>query len=221
MIEGYLEAILVLLILIALCVALYPLRHNKIGVCCLAPLMAGLLWLAYAHWGAFDKWVHYTQQQQKQGQVRAMLASAGGTDALIQQIKTRLDNTPASAHGWYLIGKLYLSQQKTIKAKKAFAVAHRLDPEDEAIILHYAQAVWDSNSQSFDKDTRGLLKAILKKNPNQPDALAMLALDAFRRKHHEQAIAYWERLLTHVAPQSEEAAAIRQAIATARQKSES
>ena len=172
--------------------------------------------LAYGHWGNFSAWQKHEQRVTKQREVQAILTSVGGTDALISEIKKRLDKTPASAHGWYLIGKLYLTQHDNLHAKEAFALAYELTPDDEQITLHYAQSVWDSNQQAFNPSTRALLQAVLNKNPKQPDALAMLAMDAFTRHHYKTAIRYWEQLLTLVPPQSEEAGSIRQAIAKAR-----
>ena len=60
--------------------------------------------------------------------------------------------------------------------------------------------------------------SVLKSNPKQPDALAMLAMDAFLSKAYSQAIAYWERLLVLVPKDSEDALAIRKAIAKAQQR---
>ena len=57
---------------------------------------------------------------------------------------------------------------------------------------------------------------MLQRNPNQPDAIAMLATDAFEQDDFQQAIDYWQHLLDLIPPQSDEAKAIRRAINKAR-----
>lgn len=202
----------------AIVFSLYPLRSNK-KVCALLGLLMLLgIFLLYCAWGGFAQWQHHEHKRQQQQEVQAMLGSIGSTDVLIERVKARLDKTPASAHGWYLIGKLYLSQGDNAHAQEAFALALNLNPNDEQTLLHYAQTVWNGHHQAFDKHTRTLLQNLLQKNPNQPDALAMLAMDAFTRHHPKIAIRYWERLLTLVPPDSNEAKSIRQALSNARQQ---
>ena len=78
-------------------------------------------------------------------------------------------------------------------------------PDDEQFAVNYAHSLWQINKQQFNPETTGIFDTLLKNNPNQPDALAMLAMDAFLSHAYEDAIDYWQRLL-HLAPeQSEEA----------------
>ena len=216
MIEWIFWGVFWVLALGAIALALYPLRRSKGLLCAVLPVMIAGVMLAYGYWGHFSAWQKHEQRLAKQREVQGILTSVGGTDALIAEIKTRLDQTPASAHGWYLIGKLYVTQHDSLHAKEAFALAHELTPDDEQITLHYAQSIWDFNQQAFNQSARALLHAVLSKNPKQPDALAMLAMDAFTRHHYKTAIRYWEQLLSLLPPQSEEAGSIRQAIVKAR-----
>ena len=59
---------------------------------------------------------------------------------------------------------------------------------------------------------------MLLKNPKQPDALAMLAMDAYQEKHYQIAINYWQQLLIITPPNSDAAKALRKAIAKAQAK---
>ncbi|TAL61437.1 MAG: tetratricopeptide repeat protein, partial [Legionella sp.] len=127
----------------------------------------------------------------------------------------KLDDKPRSAKGWFLLGKLYSSQTEYGKAQDAFTKAHELNPDDEQFTVFYIHSLWISNNQQFNDAIRQLFKDSLVKNPKQADALAMLAMDAFLEHHNEQAVGYWQRLLQLTAPQSEEAEAIRKAIAKA------
>ncbi len=212
--EWWLLFCLLILMLLAVGIAIYPLRKNR-GVMILAPVLVAVAGLAYWHWGAWSGWVEYLQTGKKQQRIQAMMQSIKNPGELIAKLRLTLENEPDSARGWYLLGRLYVSQNQWQQADEAFARAHRLQPENEQITVNYAQNLWQLNHQKFDETSRALLKGVLDKNPEQPDALAMLAMDAYSRHDYQQAIDYWQHLLKFVPPQSEEAQAIRKAIAKA------
>lgn len=210
------------LLAIAIFVALRPLCKQKSSTMKLS-LFALILFviplLAYVHWGAGAAWYRYQQQLAKQKQVNAVFQSVrGNPQLLVNQLKKRLEQQPKSARGWYLLGRLYASQGEWQQAHDSFIKAYQLKPDSEKITINYVQSLWQINHQQFNAEMRGLLKAVRQKNPNQPDALAMLAMDAYLGHAYEQAIEYWQQLLKIVPPQSEDALAIRKAIAKAQQK---
>lgn len=194
---------------------LYPLRKIKILVITLVPILAIFLTLSYSYWGAWTDLQQYNYQQEKQLRVQAMLQTIKSPIELIERLKNRLAQDPKSSRGWYLLGRLYVSQNNWLSAKKAFAKAQQLDPDNENILVNYAQTLWEINQQQFDKKIDQLFKKLLEKNPNQPDALAMLAMDAFKKQNYQVAINYWQHLLQLAPSQSEEAQVIRRAIAKA------
>ncbi len=211
-----------ILLVIAIFVALSPFYKQKSGLIPLG-LIAVMLFilplLAYQYWGARSEWNRYQQQLSKQQQVNAVVQSVrGNPQIIVNQLKKRLEQQPQSARGWYLLGRLYASQGEWQLAHDAFIKAHRLKPNNEKITLNYVQSLWQLNNQQFNDETRGLLQSVYQKNPKQPDALAMLAMDAYLRHAYKQAIDYWQYLLHLIPPQSEDALAIRKAIAKAQQK---
>ena len=216
--EWWLLGSLVILLVIALVIVLYPLRQPKISMMMLMPIMSCLVAFAYWRWGAWPDFQHYIQQEAKQQQVQAMLKSVHNPQELIDKLKARLATQPESARGWYLLGRLYASQEQWQQAHDAYASAYRLKPNDEQVTVNYAQSLWQLNHQEFNAESRALFQSVLKKNRNQPDALAMLAMDAFVGHAYQQAIDYWQRLLKISPPQSEDAHAIRKAIVKAQQK---
>ena len=151
----------------------------------------------------------------KQQRAQALLKSMNGPEGIIKALRSKLKNTPDSAHGWFLLGRLYASQNQWPKACAAFELAHRFQPDNDKTTVNYAQSLWELNQQQFNGKIRRLLKTVLKHNPHQPDALAMLAMDAFKRHAYPHAMDYWQRLLNVIPPQSEEAQSIRKAIARA------
>ena len=107
---------------------------------------------------------------------------------------------------------MFSSQDQWPEALEAFNRAHLLEPDNEQITVNYAQSLWQTNHQVFNATIRGVFQSLLKKNPNQPDSLSMLAIDAFQKHAYQRAIDYWTHLLTLVPPDSVEAKAIRRAI---------
>lgn len=216
--EWWLLISLFFFIIIALMIALYPLRKEKISMLMLSPMIFFLVASAYWRWGAWPEWKNYIQQQAKQQQVQALLQSVKSPQELIDKLKSRLEKQPDSARGWYLLGRLYASQGLWSEAKDAYGKAYQLQPEHEQITVNYAQSLWQLNHQQFDDNIRTLFQSVLNINRDQPDALAMLAMDAYKGHAYQQAIDYWQRLLKIAPPQSEEAQAIRKAIAQAQHK---
>jgi cytochrome c-type biogenesis protein CcmH/NrfG len=216
--EWLFYSVLIMLGLLGIVVALRPFWHARRLVLMLAPVLCVSLVLAYGVWGGFFEWHAFHLAEAKQKQAEAVVQSLGSTKAIIERFEAYLKKSPNDPKAWFLLGRVYVAESDWSHANQAFATAHRLAPADEEYTLHYVQSVWELNHQHFDEASRALLLGILKHHPEQPDALAMLALDAYKQHEDRLAVMYWERLLK-LAPQgSEEASKLRQAIAKARMR---
>ncbi len=216
--EWWLFGGFILLFILALMIVLFPLCKSIKSALILMPVLAGFVFIAYWRWGAFPEWINYQQQRANQKQVQLMLKSIHGPDDLVKKLLARLKKQPDSAEGWYLLGRLYVSQNQWQQAHDVFVKAHTLNPDEIKITVNYAESLWQLNHQAFNEEIRGLFQSVLQKNKNQPDALAMLAMDAFLGHAYRPAIDYWQRLQNILPPQSEDAKAIRKAIAKAQQR---
>ena len=214
MTEWWLLISFLLLSIFGIGIALYPLRHSYWTVL-LAPLLFVWIGLAYWHFGAWSAWVSYLHESLQQQRAQHLMESMRDPDALIEKLQSTLRTQPNSARGWYLLGRLYASQQQWQSADNAFERAYQLQPNDAQIAVNYVQNNWQLNHQQYNERTREILNDLLQRNSNQLDALAMLAMDAYQQQQYQRAIDYWQRLLTLVPMQSEEAQAIRKAIANA------
>jgi cytochrome c-type biogenesis protein CcmH len=203
------------LIMVALVIALYPLRKEKFSIHVLSPVILFLSASAYWYWGAWPEWSHYRQQQARQKDVQAMLRTVKGPQELINKLTAHLTKQPDSARGWYLLGRLYAGMNEWSNARDAYGKAHQLEPGNEQVTVNYAQSLWQVNHKIFDDRIRNVFQEILKTNSEQPDTLAMLAMDAYQRHSDQEAIAYWQRLLKLAPTSSDEAELIRKAIAKA------
>lgn len=213
--EWWLLGFLGAITLLASILISYPLRRPLIGSLVLIPLIFILAFTGYYHWGGFAQWQEYLQYQEKQKKAEAMLKSIKNPQELITKLRAKLDDTPKSAKGWYLLGRLYINQNEKQNAVEAFATAYQFNPSDEQYAVNYAHSLWLLHNRQFTEQIIEIFNNLLKNNPNQPDALAMLAMNAYVREADEDAIGYWQRLLKLAPPQSEEAQAIRKAIAKA------
>lgn len=209
-----------LLAILALAIIIYPLRQTSLaGKLLIVPLALLVISVGYWRWGAWTGWQNHVLEEKKQAQIKEVLKTIKGPMELVERLKERLKANPDSAQGWFLLGRLYASQNQWKDSYEALSKAHQLNPLDETMTLNYAQSLWQLHGQHFNEESRGLFREILAKNPQQPDALAMLAMDAFDNHLYSQAIGYWETLLKLAPPQSEEAGMIRQAIAKAQAQS--
>lgn len=205
------------LVFFATLLAIYPLRAVRrkvvfLGFLAVIPI---LIAFAYAHWGAWSDWQAYAVKMAREAKAKEWLARVKSPDEIISRMKERLRQQPKSAKGWYLLGRLYAAQGQWPLARDAFFKAHKLRVNNESYTLNYAQSLWELNQQQFNEPIRSLYKSVLQMHPNQPDALLMLARDAYTEKKYDKAIAYWQTLLSMVSPQSKEAKALRKAIAKA------
>lgn len=213
--EWWLLGVLVSLTLISMALFIAPLRRVSRASLVLVPLFLIFIATSYYYWGGFSAWRQFIHKQESQQLAKQMLKSLKSPQELIDKLHAKLDDTPNSAKGWYLLGRLYVNQNDNQKALEAFAKAHQLKPEEEQFAVNYAHSLWMANQQEFNPQIKAIFNQLLNKNPNQPDALAMLAMESYQRQAFTEAIAYWQRLLAIAPSQSEEAKAIRRAIAKA------
>ena len=216
--EWWLIGALVLLALLAIGLMLYPLRNKNFICILLTPCMLLVIAVAYFCWGGFGEWQNYLHQQSAQLRARELLKTVKSPQELIEKLKNKIAENPDRAKGWYLLGRLYTSQSDHKNASLSFAKAYQLEPTNEQYAVNYAHSLWQLQQQQFTPEIIRIFGALLKNNPKQPDALAMLAMNAFLSHAYEDAIGYWQRLLALVPEQSKEAVALRKAIAKAQER---
>ncbi|MBA2711291.1 MAG: tetratricopeptide repeat protein [Tatlockia sp.] len=199
----------------ALLLMFYPLRKSKRSLIILTPCFIIALCLGYLRLGSWTDWQKNVHDEANKEKIEAVLQSIKSPEELINRMKIRLSKEPENPKGWYLIGRIYASQGQWSKAHEAFLKSHQLNSDDELITVNYINSLLQLNNQHFNETIRDLLKELLTKNPNQADALAMVAIDSFNNREYQQAINSWQQLLKLAPEQSEEAKMVRKAIAKA------
>lgn len=213
--EWWLLSLLFGLTVLASIFLVYPIRRHFMARFLLIPIIFLTASAGYFYWGDFSSWQHYIHLLYSQKKAEEMLKTIKSPQELIEKLRAKLDDAPKSAKGWYLLGRLYSSQNEKQNAVSAFKKAYLFHPDNELYAVNFAHSLWVLNNHQFSEQITEIFSHLLKINPNQPDALSMLAMDAFTRNAYEDAIDYWQRLLTIVPTQSDEAQAIRKAIAQA------
>lgn len=70
-------------------------------------------------------------------QLQVEINNLGGLTGIIQRIKQKLAANPNDAQGWFILGRIYLSNGNVDDAKKALENAYHLKPHDQEIKQFY------------------------------------------------------------------------------------
>lgn len=165
--------------------------------------------------GFYKPLQEYEKHLYLQEQFKKISANPQGIDNLIQAVKNKI--TPKDAKGWFILGRLYSSANKQVKACLSLEKAYKLQPDNMKYKIYYAYALWGCDKYQAAKD---IFSKILKHDPNQVDALAFMARDNFASKNFEQAVSYWQQILNTAVLNTAQAAKIRQAIVEAHNQQE-
>ncbi|MDQ2994217.1 MAG: hypothetical protein M3R00_04630 [Pseudomonadota bacterium] len=171
--------------------------------------------LFYQQWGAYPDVRHATLIKQRLGEVKQQIAHDGSRRTLIKQFEEHLKIKPDSAKGWYLLGKLYLSEGQKTEAVNALTKANTLNAKDPETMLALAEALFWRNQQKLDGTARTLLQRVIAKEPTAVGAYHLLAIDAYNRGDFKIAVVYWEKVLPLYPQGSEEVKKILDLIARA------
>ena len=211
---------LIVLTLIALLFVIIPLIKHKaiftaIVIFILLPLVTGVL---YFHWGNARSSLNYVLHQQQTLRVKAELAKIKNPQQVVDQLKAYLQGHPNSPKGWYLLGKIYLTQNNYPEALAALTHAHEQAADNIDYSTAYAMAVFFTNQKQLTPVTKQLLEQVLLQSPNNVAATNLLAIDAYNQGQYSQAIHYWEKLIPLFDPQSEDERLLLQMISRAQKQ---
>lgn len=187
----------------------------SLGLLFLIPSIAILF---YLNWGDSKQLAQLFITQKIAVNEQKMREQLGTPQQVIWQLKQHLMEDPTSAQGWYLLGRLYTSQQQYNEANLAYANALRLSPHDIDILMNYAQTLSLQNNNHINEQALKLIKEILVLQPNNDDARNLIAIYAYQHQDYQTAIKNWEIILPHLAPTSVDRQNLLEAIATAQNK---
>src|SRR5688572_10655952 len=143
-------------------------------------------------------------------------ASATQVEAMVERLAARLRENPDDVDGWKLLGRSYAVMGRYEAAADAYAQGAVRAPRDAQLLADFADVLAMARGQSLQGEPEKLVLRALELDPGNLKALALAGTAAFERKDFAGAATYWEKMLPHVAPDSEDARSIRQNVAEAR-----
>ena len=115
-------------------------------------------------------------------------------DAMIAQVKERLEKEPGNIEGWTILARTHYTMGNFQEAAAAYATLSTLIPYDADLLADYADALAMSQGRSFAGKPMELVQLALQIDPTQWKALAMSGSEAFERKDYKAAADFWQRL---------------------------
>jgi cytochrome c-type biogenesis protein CcmH len=129
-------------------------------------------------------------------------------EANVAALAKRLETNPSDGRGWSMLARSYTSMEKYTEANNAYAKATALAPNDADLLAEYAFANAMANGRRLQGKSLELVNQALRLDPENVKALELAGSAAFQAKDYKQAIAYWQRLLKKMPPDSEVAEAL-------------
>jgi cytochrome c-type biogenesis protein CcmH len=174
--------------------------------------------LLYQQWGAKAGVEQFRAMQQ-------MSAQGGGGMAeipeLAERLRDRLEASPDNPEGWGMLARTYMQMEQYADAAWAYqrlAANLEADSPFRAVSLGLAaQAGFFDSQGEITPTVRNRIDEALAINPDEVNALGLLAFSAFHKSDFEEAIRHWERIV-EVEPDHPRIADIRQGIERAYQE---
>ena len=135
---------------------------------------------------------------------------------MVERLAARMKEKPEDAEGWAMLGRSYAVLDRYAEAAVAYANAVKRSEPDAQLLADYADALAMAQGRNLRGEPERLIAQALKVDPRNVKALLLAGTVAFQDKKFKDAIAYWERILAVVPPDSDIADSARDSIADAR-----
>ncbi|GAA71254.1 c-type cytochrome biogenesis protein CcmI [Pseudoalteromonas sp. BSi20439] len=110
-------------------------------------------------------------------------------------LRTKLSQSGDDEVAWMLLGRVAIMLNEFDMAKQSFDKALSMNPDNMQALVSYSQVLLLEGSEENMTRAAGMLSKVLQAQPNNLDAISLLALIAFERKDWLQAKAAFEVLL--------------------------
>ncbi|MEI8665020.1 c-type cytochrome biogenesis protein CcmI [Pseudoalteromonas sp. B28] len=110
-------------------------------------------------------------------------------------LRTKLSRSGDDEVAWMLLGRVAMSLNEFDMAQQSFDKALRMNPDNMQVLISYSQVLLLEGSEANMTRAAGMLSKVLNVEPNNLDAISLLALIAYERKDWPQAKTAFEVLL--------------------------
>ena len=162
----------------------------------------------YLHWGASDK-VELTRELREQPR---------SIEEMTSRLERVVEAQPESAEGWYFLGRTYMAQDRAADAARAYEQAVKRGGREPELLGQWAQALYFASQKKLTPEVKALTEEALKADPNEITSLGLLGIAGFEDGRYQEAITYWERLITQLPADDPSRGALQGGIDKAREK---
>jgi cytochrome c-type biogenesis protein CcmH len=138
-------------------------------------------------------------------------------EAMVEKLAQRLESRPDDAEGWAMLGRSYRVLGRDLEAAQAYAKAERVVNADPRLLVDYAESLALAHGGNLQGKPAELVARALELDPGNPLALMLSGAVAFQREDYAGAIRQWEKVRSLLSPESDEARAVDDSIAKARE----
>ncbi|MEP0135753.1 c-type cytochrome biogenesis protein CcmI, partial [Marinobacter sp.] len=188
-----------------------------IAIASLAVIPAAAVFL-YGQWGAMDDVEQFRAMQEM---MAADSDRVGQMQELTAQLRERLEDNPENTDGWAMLGRSYMRIEQYEDAAWAFErLAKSIEDDESGKAVAWglsAQAAFFLSEGDLNPAVSNAIEKARSLNPDEVNSLGLLGIHAFSQQNFEEAIRYWERIVS-VAPNHPQIASIRQGIEQAYQR---
>jgi cytochrome c-type biogenesis protein CcmI len=125
-------------------------------------------------------------------------------EANIAKLAKKMEENPNDVNGWKMLARSYSEMQRYKDAAEAYEHATALESTNADLWADYAYAVMMVNGKELQGKPLELVNKALAIDPLNQKALILAGNAAFASKNYDQAIAYWEKVLKSLPPNSTE-----------------
>lgn len=115
-------------------------------------------------------------------------------------LRTKLHHEPKDAMGWFLLGRIGMSNRDIDTSVGAMKKAYALEPTNVEIKLGYAQALMLSGDDAKADQAKKMLKQVLRSDSTNLRALSLLAFSSFERQDYKGAVSAWKAMQMLIGP---------------------
>lgn len=134
-------------------------------------------------------------------------------ESMVAGLAARLEKNPDDIDGWSRLGRSYMVLERPAEAADAYARVVTARPDDAEAQENYTRAlvsVLSNEGEPVSDEAFAALKRLEELDPDNTTALYYLGQAALERGSEETARAYWERLLSRLSPESQDARLVRE-----------
>lgn len=176
-------------------------RHKALFHLSLVLVAAVIVALTYSqngHYRQLTDWEYAQQNLPAFGQ-RALLGEGAPMEERDMQLfslalRTKLANEGDDAVAWMLLGRVWMTLGMLEEAIESFERALKLMPERTPLLISYSQALIMLGGDLNLAKAGQSVAQVLMREPENIDAVSLMALIAYERGDNEQAIAAWQLL---------------------------